>query len=154
MDYIFRANRIYFYDKQLHHRRLRPNSIITNKNNRKHVNGITINNRMIEKIKQVGYYDYVKDEHKEYFYDCLKEDLDKHAEQIKNTLDFSLIDERTTFIFESILKSTHYWELELRIRCYDYEFKINELENINKKILEENKKLKKDLKNVQNKMKL
>ena len=173
MEYIFRANRIYFYDKQLHHRRLRPNSIITNKNNRKHVNGITINNRMIEKIKQVGYYDYVKeqlfvknftkisyrfidiaDEHKEYFYDCLKEDLDKHAEQIKNTLDFSLIDERTTFIFESILKSTHYWELELRIRCYDYEFKINELENINKKILEENKKLKKDLKNVQNKMKL
>lgn len=164
MDYIFRANRIYFYDKVLHHRRLRPNSIITDKNNRKHVDGITVNNRMVEKVKQAGYYDDVKeqlfiknftkisyrfidiaDEHKEYFYNCIKEDMDKNAEQIKKDLDFSLIDERTAFTFDSMLNTNYFWELELKVRCYDYEFKINELNEINEKLLEENKKLKNDL---------
>ena len=138
IDYIFNAHRIYFYDKQLHHRRLRPNSLITNTHNRKHADGIKVNNRMIKKIKDAGYYEDVKeqlfvknftkisyrfieiaDEHKEYFFDCLKEDLNKNEKQIRNELDFSLIDERTTFIFNTMLECTNFRELELKIRCYD-----------------------------------
>ena len=53
------------------------------------------------------------------FFDCLKTDLKNNEDEIKNNIDFSLIDERTRFIFNNMLKSSHYWELELRIRCFD-----------------------------------
>ena len=148
MDYIFNAHTIYFYDKQLHFRRLRPNSIITNKSNKKHVDGIKVNNMMVKKIKSAGFYDYVKeelfvknftkisyrfieisDEHKEYFFDCLKKDLKKNEKQIRKDLDFSLIDERTKFIFNNIIEANYFWELELKIRCYDYEAEIKELKD-------------------------
>lgn len=56
---------------------------------------------------------------KNIFFDCLKTDLKNNEDEIKNNIDFSLIDERTTFIFNNMLKSSHYWELELRIRCFD-----------------------------------
>ena len=160
VDYFFKANRVYFYDKVLYHRRLRPNSIITSAS-RRHVEGLEVNKRMIKRIKEAGYYDDVKeklfiknftiiiyrfinidDEYKEYFFDCLKKDLTSNEDEIKNSLDFSLIDDRTTFIFNNVLESSHFWELELRIRGYDYENKINELEDIIENLNDEVKNLK------------
>ena len=166
IDYFFNANRIYFYDKVLYHRRLRPNSIITSTSKR-NVEGLEVNNRMVKRIQDAGYYEDVKeklfvknftkisyrfinidDEYKEYFFDCLKKDLELNGDIIKNNLDFSLIDDRTTFIFENMMESSHFWELELRIRCYDYGIVIKKLKYLNEELMEENKKLKSELKKL------
>lgn len=163
LDYFFNADKIYLYDKVLHHRRIRAGSIITSTSKR-HVDGIEVNNRMIKKIQDAGYYDDVKeelfvknftkisyrfididDEYKEYFYDCFKGDLMGKAENIKSNLNFDLIDKRTAFIFDKVIESSHFWELELRIRIYDYENQIAELNNTIQQLVDENKKLKMDL---------
>ena len=86
-----------------------------------------VNNRMVKRIQDASYYEDVKeklfvknftkisyrfinidDEYKEYFFDCLKKDLELNGDIIKNNLDFSLIDDRTTFIFENMMESSHF----------------------------------------------
>ena len=166
IDYFFRANKIFFYDKVLYYRRLRSNSIITSSSQR-HVDSLEVNNRMVQKIKNAGYYDDIKeklfvknltkisyrfididDEYKEYFFKCLKEDFTNNWDRIESELDFSLIDDRIEYIFRNLVNCSHFWELELRIRCYDYELEIAELKSNNEKLLAENEKLKCELERI------
>ncbi len=133
IDYIYKANRIYFYNKKLYNRRLRKNSIITS-TSKKHTDSVEVNRRMINNIKKHGYYDKVKeklfvknltkltyrlfdiqDEYKEYFFKILKEDFTNRKEEILNELDFNLIDEKTIYIFNSLLESSNYCEFESKI---------------------------------------
>ncbi len=133
IDYIYKANRIYFYNKKLYHRRLRENSIITS-TSEKHTDSVEVNRRMINHMKKHGYYDKVKeklfvknltkltyrlfdiqDEYKEHFFKVLKEDFSNHKEETLNELDFNLIDEKTIYIFNSLLESSNYCEFESKI---------------------------------------
>lgn len=163
VDYIFKANRIYYYDEHLYNRRIRNDSI-TRSYGKNHMDIIKVTNIIFDKIKALGCYDQFKTqlfnfkmyniylrisnispEYKEEFFHKIKEDfLDKKDEysKIKTEKD------NLKAIFLNILKSNTYNEFELRMENYEYARALDDMGNSNQELIKELNSLKKKYEEV------
>ena len=130
---IFKAERVFFLDKYLYHRRLRAGSV-TNSNNERFMDWIEIYNLLIEITKDYGFYDdykkvlyykaisnsYVKfkeidEKYKEAFFKKLKEDYIQKHKEWKNDEVFIHLNEDVKLIFDSAIFSKNHKEFEYRV---------------------------------------
>ena len=147
MQYIFKAKRMYFYDSHLYHRRIRENSIITNKS-KNYADVIPIFNLIIEKIKEYGIYDEFKEElfrrkiqaiffrfnliaaeFKEYFFTKIKEDFFEKQQEYENEINFEAVDLKFKLLFYCVLESDSYNQFELKVEKYELKNKLAYLQN-------------------------
>lgn len=166
MDYIFNANKIYFYDKHLYLRRVRPNSIIT-AGSKSYMDVIYICNEVLNRIKESGYYDelkvdftvkkiyvtfmrysQVKEEYKAEFFNEIKADFEFYQQEyIENDI-YQSFNFNIRNIFDSALCSDTYKEFELNIEYNKLNSKSDNLKKKLKKEKKNYKKLKKENSNI------
>ena len=127
MESIFKANRIYFYNKHLYNRRVRNNSITTLPN-LSFADTITISNIIIDIAKKYNHYNELKeslfdkkirmtyvrfsqvdDKYKEEFFKRIQNDFSNFKQEIETDIKLS---SKNKFIFESAFKCENYSEYE------------------------------------------
>ena len=160
INYILDAKRVCFYDKCLYNRRIRDISII-GKGNKKHVDVITVFNKIGNIAKERKVYDEIKEDwfmakiygcynrydlimpkYKEYFFEELKKDFTLHKDEYYDTLNFEKIDALPIAIFENALRYDTSESFDLSVENHNLKNKIRKLKRKNKKLKNENKKLK------------
>lgn len=158
---IFKAERVYFYDKYLYNRRFRKNSIMTGAS-KDHVDLIEIENQIFDYIKGLGLFgDYknplynrkilllytrytqIRTEHKQYFFDKFKEDLLCHKKEYEADEDFlKVLKPETKCVFYNVLESDDYEE-------FDYKLDLCNSRNDLEKLKKENQSYKDNLKKLE-----
>ncbi len=137
VECMFKAKRVYFYDKYLYNRRIRRNSITTSYN-KDNMDFIPISNMLIDLTKQYGLYDEYKeglfekiltniylrfsqigDEYKEEFFKRIQKDFLAKKDEYDNDESLQNSDERLKEIFYSAIESQNAREYELSIKCID-----------------------------------
>ena len=163
LDYIINAKRICFLDKCLYYRRIRDDSIIS-KASKNHADIIEIYEIINGKLIECGLYDELKEDffarktdiiyyrfnsinpkYKDYFYKKMKENFLSHNDEYENVLNQDKIPDYCKNIFEAVIMSEEFGEIELYITICKLKKQIKDLKKKNKKIKRENKKLKKDI---------
>ena len=145
MDYIFDAERIYFLNKCLYHRRIRPNSIITS-SGKKQCDVITVFNKLGQKLKDRKLYDDVKEDffiytinglyyryslskvYKKEFYAKIREDIISKQEEYMNEIDFDKIDAYSKTLFDNFLRFEDYNEFDKAMKDYRRKKKVKKTE--------------------------
>lgn len=157
MEFIFNANKIYFYDKYLYNRRIRPNSILTSDNSKNKMDVIEIYKLITNNIKEHNYYDllinkffvqktndinywYTKVDKscKEEFFIKIKEDYSYYKEEYENKINFNEINEWNKIIYYNVLNSNNYKEFDNLIKIYKNKKEITKLTNNTNKENKEN----------------
>ena len=129
-DYIFDAARIHFYDKCLHYRRIRKNSLITAAS-RNHTNLIEVYENIYQKFKDRGLYEEFREslfmrkvdsfhyrftlinpKYKNEYYSLMKSDFTAQKDEYEREFDLEKIDKRTKRIFHAAIESDNYVEFE------------------------------------------
>ena len=155
---MMKADRISFYDKHLYNRRIRENSITTQKADLKSADTIKIMNRIMELAKEYGIYEEYKyvlwdkkiktsclrfskvgDEYKKEFYQLLREDYSNLEEEYVENKIYKQISEKSKYYYETALNTEEYDIFELNMKLFD-------AKDENKRLRKKNRKLKKDLK--------
>lgn len=168
---VFKSKRMYYYDKYLYCRRIRPNSL-TSKPSKNHADVIRIHNEIIKKVKELGLYeDYkielfnykmagifkvfknVTEEFKEFFFDLIKRDFIEKESEYKSELNFNKLNPRPKLIFFNAIKFDNYIEFEQSIEIYDLKKQINKYKNQNSKLTIDLNITRKNLKKVNKKNK-
>ncbi|WP_458453958.1 glycosyltransferase family 2 protein [Methanobrevibacter sp.] len=160
VNYIFKAKRIYFYDKYLYHRRIRDDSI-TNSRGKNHVDIVKISNKIIDLMKELNYYEKFKvqlfnfkmyniyirfnniaREYEDYFFDIIKNDFINHKTEYE-----SIHTEKTRLkeFFRNVLNSDTVRELYLQMEIYEYECVMDEMEKSNQNLINDINSLKEKL---------
>ena len=155
---MMKADRVSFYDKHLYNRRIRENSITTQKADLKSADTIKIMNRIMELAKEYGIYEEYKyalwdkkiktsclrfskvgDEYKKEFYQLLREDYSNLEEEYVENKIYKQISEKSKYYYETALNTEEYDIFELNMKLFD-------AKDENKRLRKKNRKLKKDLK--------
>ena len=155
MEAILSAERVYFYDKHLYYRRIRPNSITSS--TERTSDWLEISNIIIQITKDHGCYEkygekiYNKkfsntfrlfslcdEKNKPDFFKKLKKDFTQIKEENENDEVLNNISSRLKFIWQSGMECETYHEFELTINNYD-------LESRNKNLKKRNDNLKKEI---------
>lgn len=137
MEVIFKAKRIYFYDKYLYYRRLRNDSI-TNSYYDKFSDCVEIYDLVEESLRQSGKYrifstqlfnrkckDFfsrfamVSDEYKKDFYDKIKDNFLKNQKSLERDGILYKCSKRSLKIYNSAINSQTYREFELSVNLFD-----------------------------------
>lgn len=159
---LFKAERIYFYDKFLYNRRVHDDSL-TNTFSIKFLDTIEISDLLLDLIKEYGYDQYKKilyhrifnniynlfeDVPKEYksdFFLELKKRYMKFSNKWENEDYFkNSLSKRYKHIYYSAIQSDSSEEFELRVKIYDKQRIINAVKKENKIIEKQLKKIKKE----------
>ena len=159
---LFKAERIYFYDKFLYNRRVREDSL-SNKFSISVLDTIDISDLLIDLINEYGYMQYKKTLYNRIFsniYNTFENTSKDHKadlflEMRRRYLKFSEkwqndeyfmndLPKRLKHIYESAVLSDRHEEFELRVKLYDKQRKINKLKKENKRIEKELEKVKKE----------
>lgn len=157
IEAIFKAKRLYVYDKYLYNRRVRSTSL-TRSNTEKFSDFIDISNLLIDITKKYGLYDtykstlyskkiynthrifkLVNEEDKPEFFEKIKADFSSLQEEYESDEVFNDLHDKLKLIFRSGIYSRDYKEFELTIDNYD-------LEASNKKLKKWNSNLEKEIK--------
>ena len=171
-----KADRVYFYDRHLYHRRLRADSI-THSFHHAFSDCIEIYEIIAKTIEDNGVYDelkeevlrnrckdvfnrfsQVKDEYKVDFFDKIQANFSKIRPRLENDGTLINCDEKTRVIFYSALEADNGSEFELMVNNYKLnvkkeklEMKVEVLKEKINKIKNENKKLKNENKALKKK---
>ena len=159
IDYLFDAERIYFLNECLYHRRIRKNSITT-RASKDYIDIIEIFSRIYKKFKENGiypefkeklfmrmvdalYYRFtlIKQEYKEYYFEKMKEYFLDQKEEYETDFNLNIIEDYHKNLFTAVLESETPQEFVKR-------FKLNQLKTKREKLKKKNKKLKKELKKI------
>lgn len=143
IEVMFNAQRAYFHDRYLYHRRVRPDSI-TRSRTIKFADCLKIHDLLIEITKDNGHWDIYKEtllnmkfsnsfksfkmvdeEYKEEFFNIIKEDFSSFDDE------FDLLNDRSKFIFQSALDCDYWDEFELTVDNYDLIREIRYYKNFN-----------------------
>ena len=136
INYIFKAKRIYFYNKSLHNRRIRTESII-HSGTKNHVDVLKIHNLTRDMLLEYGLYEEFKDElfkkkilvtysrfqnvnpkFKEYFFNEIKKDYLKYQKAYEEEIDFKKISPAVINKYESALTSNSAEEYEEKVKNF------------------------------------
>lgn len=134
---IFKAERVYFYDKHLYHRRIRDDSI-TNSSFKNFSDVIEIYDIIGNYLKEIGvYYEFsdklfnrkmrdvyvrfkgVPEEYKNDFFKKIKVNFSKHHETLQKERVFEKCNEKALFIFTNAIDSNTYHEFELAMEVFE-----------------------------------
>ena len=159
---LFKAERIYFYDKFLYNRRVREDSL-SNKFSISVLDTIDISELLLDLINEYGYVQYKKTLYNRIFsniYNTFENTSKDHKadlflEMRRRYLKFSEkwqkdeyfmndLPKRLKHIYDSAVLSDSHEEFELRVKLYDKQRKINKLKKENKRIEKELEKVKKE----------
>ena len=164
---LLKAQRIYFADKHLYHRRIRSNSI-TNSYHDKFTDCMDIYDLIIDYIQEIGEYDefhvqifdrqcfdfyhrfrQLEDKYKNGFYIKLKDYFLNHKNILERYGTLDSCSGRSLEIYNSAISSDNYKEFELSVEVFDlklknkkYKKEISKLKKSNKKHLKELEALK------------
>ena len=130
MELIFNTQSIYFHDKQLYHRRIRENSLMTCKSE-KYINNLEILNMLEELFKEKGYYkeykeilfarkygvlkyrlNLIDEKYKEEFFNRIKSDLNVKQEQYDKIIDFDEVCPAANKLYNNFCNSKDYDEFK------------------------------------------
>lgn len=156
IEVMFNAQRVYFHDKYLYHRRIRQDSI-TQSNTIKFADSLIIHDLMIEIIKNNGYWDIFKerilnmkfsnaykmykmvdDEYKPEFFNKIKDNFSGCHDEIINDEVYDDLNDRSKFIFQSALNCEYFDEFELTVDNYNLMLEIEEYKKFNRLALSSN----------------
>ena len=159
---LFKAERIYFYDKFLYNRRVREDSL-SNKFSISVLDTIDISDLLLDLISEYGYVQYKKTLYNRIFsniYNTFENTSKDHKadlflEMRRRYLKFSEkwqkdeyfmndLPKRLKHIYDSAVLSDSHEEFELRVKLYDKQRKINKLKKENKRIEKKLEKVKKE----------
>ena len=159
IEAMFKAKRVYLYDKYLYNRRVRSTSL-TRSNTEKFSDCISIFNLLTDITKSFGLYDkykvnlynkklyntyrifkLVNEEDKEDFFNKINEDFSNFQEEYESDPVFNALNNKLKLIFRSGIYSETYEEFELTIENHDLRFK-------NKDLKKKNSNLKKEIKSI------
>lgn len=162
---IFRARRVYFYDRHLYHRRVRSDSI-TNSNFRNFSDCIEIYDLINRHLKKIRLYDDfadqlfnrqcrdiftrfsgVPEEFKEDFFVKINEYFTKNKKTLQREGTLDICNERALAIFNAAVDSATYREFELSVNIFDLEMKHDKLRLENDILKRQNEKRINDLTN-------
>ena len=164
-----KADRVYFYDKHLYHRRLRTDSI-THSFHHAFSDCIEIYEIIAKIIEDNGFYDILKEEilrnrckdifnrfsqvEEEYkvdFFDKIQANFSKIRDKVENDHTIENSDEKTRVIFYSALEAQSGKEFELMVNNYKLNVKNEKLEKKVESLKEKNKKIKMENSDLRNK---
>lgn len=164
---LLNAQRIYFSDRHLYHRRIHSNSI-TNSYHERFTDCMDIYDLIVDYIKEIGEYDefhvqifdrqcfdffhrfrQLEDEYKNGFFIKLNDYFSNHKDTLEGYGTLDSCSERSLVIYNSAIGSDNYDEFELSVNFFDlklknkeYKKEISRLKKSNKKYMEELKTLK------------
>ena len=146
---LFKADKIYFYDKFLYNRRVRKNSLSKSPS----LDTIDITDLLLDIINEYGYtihkkelyyrifnniykiFENTPEKYKEEVFLKIKEKYQKYSEKWQEDSYFrNELNPRYKNIFESALNSDSPAEFELRVKLFDSEKKLKKLKKQNKKL--------------------
>ena len=146
---LFKADKIYFYDKFLYNRRVRKNSLSKSPS----LDTIDITDLLLDIINEYGYtihkkelyyrifnniykiFENTPEKYKEEVFLKIKEKYQKYNEKWQEDSYFrNELNPRYKNIFESALNSNSPAEFELRVKLFDSEKKLKKLKKQNKKL--------------------
>jgi glycosyltransferase involved in cell wall biosynthesis len=146
---LFKANKIYFYDKFLYNRRVRKNSLSKSPS----LDTIDITDLLLDIINEYGYtihkkelyyrifnniykiFENTPEKYKEEVFLKIKEKYQKYSEKWQEDSYFrNELNPRYKNIFESAINSDSPAEFELRVKLFDSEKKLKKLKKQNKKL--------------------
>lgn len=146
---LFKADKIYFYDKFLYNRRVRKNSLSKSPS----LDTIDITDLLLDIINEYGYtihkkelyyrifnniykiFENTKEKYKEEVFLKIKEKYQKYSEKWQEDSYFrNELNPRYKNIFESAINSDSPAEFELRVKLFDSEKKLKKLKKQNKKL--------------------
>ena len=159
IEAMFKAKRVYLYDKYLYNRRVRSTSL-TRSNTEKISDCISIFNLLTDITKSFGLYDkykvnlyykklyntyrifkLVNEEDKEDFFNKINEDFSNFQEEYESDPVFNALNNKLKLIFRSGIYSETYEEFELTIENHELRLK-------NKDLKKKNSNLKKEIKSI------
>ena len=139
-EYIFNTEQIFFYNKTLHHRCVRKESVMTSAS-KNFIDSLEVFNGLIDMCKKYDYYEIIKEElfmrkfkvlhnrvtqinpqYKDYFFNLIKSDTLEKQNEYNNEIDFKKLDERTKVYYKYFIESKNYEEFKRNIK-YFYENK-------------------------------
>lgn len=157
---LFKAERIFFYDKFLYNRRVRDDSLST-KFSIRFLDMIEISDMLLDLINEYGYdqhknelyyrifqniytmFENAPEEHKDALFLEIKKRYIKFSDKWESDEYFkSNLKKRYNHIYNSALQSDSGEEFVLRVKIYDEQRKINKLKKENKRIAKKLKKIK------------
>ncbi len=146
---LFKADKIYFYDKFLYNRRVRKNSLSKSPS----LDTIDITDLLLDIINEYGYtkhkkelyyrifnniykiFENTQEKYKEEVFLNIKEKYQKYSEKWQEDSYFrNELNPRYKNIFESAINSDSPAEFELRVKLFDSEKKLKKLKKQNKKL--------------------
>ena len=149
IESIFKANRVYFYDKYLYNRRIRNNSITTSQFSN-YSDSLIILNMIMDIVKKLGYFDEFADilynrkismalfrynsldeKYKEEYFEKMKEDFLNNKTNFESDIAFNNLNSKLKNIFYSVLSSDHYKEFDLRLIIFDLKNDVSNLKSSN-----------------------
>lgn len=160
IEVMFRAERVYFYDRYLYHRRIRDTSI-TQSSTDMFYHIIEIHNIIIDITKEYGFFDkyqvmsyrrkisdihrylqLINEEDKPSFFEKMKEDYKRFEDEYKSNDAFYRIPRRLQDFFNFALECETYEEYDLKTANYDLYYDNYEIRKENEKLKEEINSLK------------
>ena len=168
VEVMFRAKRIYFYDRYLYYRRIRTDSI-TQSSTHNFYHTIDIHNMITDITKRYGYFEkyqtrlyrkkiasihwyfkLVNEEDKEFYFERMQEDYKKFEKEYKSSEAFYELPNRFQNHYNFGIECESYHEYQLKTENVDIIEDIKE-ENVefneqNNMLKKKNKKLKKEIK--------
>ena len=146
---IFKAKKVYFYDKYLYNRRIRNNSVMSS-NFSNFKDSIYIHNLIFKITKDFGHFDefanilyYRKikstlsrynsldEEYKEDFFEELKADFVSNRDSYENDPNFNNLNKELKNVFYSCISSDSYKEFDVQLQIYDLQMELNNLKSSN-----------------------
>ena len=165
---LFEAKRIYFADRYLYYRRIRPDSI-TNSYHGDFSDCIEIYERLIEFMKDMGRYtefhtqifdrqcfdcfhrfSQLDEEFKEDFHRRLKDNFLSQEDCLKNNGTLETCSERSLEIYTSAINSDTYREFELAVEVFDLKVKNRDCKKKISKLKKANRKHLKEIEELEN----
>ncbi|WP_458453922.1 glycosyltransferase family 2 protein [Methanobrevibacter sp.] len=154
---LFRAKRVYFYDKKLYNRRIRPNSLSKSLS----LDIIEINNILLDLCKQYNHpnhkrrlyyrifnnsyliFENAPREYKEEIFKEMRNRFIKYSDRWYEDEFFSnRLNRKYKNIYESAISSDSPHEFELKVKSFNMELEVMKLRKENNKIIKRTEKLK------------
>ena len=168
IEAIFKAKRVYFYDKYLYNRRIRDNSITTSQF-ANYSDSLIILNMVMKIVERLGYFDEFADilyhrkldmafyrynlldeKYKTDFFEKMKTDFMTNKESFESDKAFHNVDSELKNGFYSCIISDTYKEFELHLKMFDLKNEITTMKNQNQNLQNENTTMKNQNQNLQN----